>query len=34
MFHLIVTECQLGSYYCYPHITNEKKQGLQGLRDS
>ena len=24
-FHLIVTEHVFSSYYCYPHITNEKK---------
>lgn len=24
MFHLILTERLLGSYYCYPHVTNEK----------
>lgn len=34
MFHLIETECLIGSYYCYPHITNEKDSGLQGLKDS
>lgn len=34
MFHLIDTECLLGSYYCYPHITNEKDSGLQGLKNS